>query len=221
MKKILFIVALAYMVACTPARVIETLPKGTTQIQGNFGGPMIEFAGLKIPIPATAIAVNHGITDKTTLSGGIHLTSLAFENYQIDLGVHHQLLKPNGKKPGITGSLQMNVFQSMYHKDFRLWPETQLAGYWKIKSSTVFIQPGAWWELSATKAFQEPQTNRWIPYISIGARFPHKSWNFGLDIRYMGMNLSNQDKIVYYATPFNKGASGVYLSATKTIKKKP
>jgi hypothetical protein len=36
----------------------------------------------------------------------------------------------------------------------------------------------------------------------------------------MGMNLENGGKVVYYATPFNNGAAGIYLSATKTLRKK-
>ena len=221
MKQFAILILIALSLGCTPTRVIEPLSKGETQIQGHFGGPIIEFAGLTIPIPNTTIAVNHGLTEKTTLSGGLHFTSMAFENWQIDLGVHHGFLTPSGKRPGLTGSLQINALKAMYHPDFRLWPETQLTAYWKVKKSTLFVSPGSWWELASTRAFGEPITNRWLPYVTIGARLPHHSWNFGLDFRYMGMNLENSGKVVYYATPFNKGAAGIYLSATKTIRKKP
>jgi len=207
--------------ACTPTRVIEPLAKGETQIQGHLGGPVINFAGLTIPIPSTSLAVNHGLNDKTTLSGGVHFTSMAFENWQVDLGIHRGLLAPKGKVPGLTGSLQFNAMKSMYQPDFRLWPETQLTAYWKVRKSTLFVSPGSWWVLSSTRAFNEPQNNRWLPYVTVGARLPKGSWNFGIDFRYMGMNLENGGKVVYYATPFNKGAAGIYLSATKTLRKKP
>ena len=207
-------------IGCTPTRVVEPLSKGETKIQGHFGGPIIEFAGLTIPIPSTSLAVQHGLNDKTTVSGGFHFTSMAFENLQVDLGIHRGFLTPSGKLPGLTGSLQFNALKAMYHPDFRLWPETQLTAYWKVKKSTLFVSPGSWWVMSSTRAFNEPQNNRWLPYLTVGARLPHHSWNFGLDFRYMGMNLENGGKVVYYATPFNKGAAGIYLSATKTLRKK-
>ncbi|MCX8486002.1 MAG: hypothetical protein ORN53_02285, partial [Crocinitomicaceae bacterium] len=84
---IFLIAVLAALASCAPALFVEPLKKGQQVITGNFGGPVAKIPGIgAIPIPFTAVGYGYGVTNKTTVFGNLHTTSLAFGIGQTDLG---------------------------------------------------------------------------------------------------------------------------------------
>lgn len=216
MKKIFFALTAAclalFQVSCSSVRVVETLPKGETRLQANFGGPLIHFAGTILPIPYTSLGVLHGVSDKLTLSGGLHLTALAYANAQIDLGAHYRLLEPSGWKPGLTGGLQVNGIASLRSGAFRFYPEPMLTAYWKVGKCRPYINAGGWVELNKYRSHDQLQPQSMMPYYSIGNSWIKNRHSWQADFRWYAPLHSNADMVVDYATPFAKGAWGLFVS---------
>jgi len=73
--KYVFLLAFAIS-ACAPAQFVEPIPKEHVNLTAALGGPLFDFAGTTIPMPLSSLAAGYGLTDNTTLFGGIHGTAL-------------------------------------------------------------------------------------------------------------------------------------------------
>ena len=110
---IFFIAVLVALASCAPARFVEPLKKGQQVITGNFGGPVAKIPGIgAIPIPFTAVGYGYGVSNKTTVFGNLHTTSLAFGIGQTDIGVSQSIWKND--KMGVSAQGTMNIFVDFY-----------------------------------------------------------------------------------------------------------
>ena len=88
--------------ACAPTHYVRPLAVGEKGISATFGGPFITNFGPPIPVPFTTLGFGYGWKEKTTVFGDFHPTAASFGVIQMDAGISHAFLKPNGAIPGIT-----------------------------------------------------------------------------------------------------------------------
>ncbi len=85
--KYLFIVGIGFTVfSCAPTRNVKPLQKNEQQVTGSFGGPIIQFGGLWIPIPYTSVAYSRGLSNELTAYAALHTTAALFGDLQIEAG---------------------------------------------------------------------------------------------------------------------------------------
>jgi len=236
---LLFLFAISILVSCAPARFVEPLKKGQQVITGNFGGPVAKIPGIgAIPIPFTAIGYGYGISNKTTVFGNLHTTSLAFGVGQTDFGVSQSLWKNN--QMGLSAQGTMNVLVDFYTGANRLWPQLDANYYFKYGKSFKkveyfegdaickieskrynFFYAGIsnWFDPYKTESQGRPNEQFWIPSIQLGHQWIRTKWSYQAELKLLAPNQSNQNIVVDYPSLLNNhGAMGLYFGITYHLK---
>ena len=122
MSKIPLLICLLLIIAsCSTSRFVRPLEKGQTATGFDLGGPVIDFADTKIPVPLSSLYIGHGLSNKLTVFGGLHTTALLFGTAQTDVGFTYALWKPGGKGFGLSLSPAANLMlgtRRRYFQDF-------------------------------------------------------------------------------------------------------
>jgi len=101
---------LAVSTACTATLPVRTLPARQTRWIGSVGGPVAPDHVMTKVIPYLTVGAMHGVTDRTTVSGSIHVLSAALGIAGVDVGVARRLGAQAGMRPEITGQVQLYAF---------------------------------------------------------------------------------------------------------------
>jgi hypothetical protein len=196
---------------CAPARYVKPLAKKEQAASFSFGGPLIGFAGASIPIPFTTLAYGRGLTERFTLYGGLHLTSLAFGNLQADLGGTYDVW--HNEKNGISGgiSLQTAVAPGK-SQTARLWPVAELNYYFQPGKKPSYLYAGlnAWFEMASKKSYGQEQPRHLIPNLQLGYTIVKEKNQHQFEIKYLGIGIPNVPGVVDYRGLGGKGSFGIY-----------
>ncbi len=204
--------------SCAPARFVEPLPRDHYAATASFGGPLITFDSLVIPMPLTSLAGGYGLTDKTTLFGGLHTTALLFKDLQLDLGALHQLSAQVGWQPAISVAPVANIVLAFRDNAFKVWPEADVNFYWHYLSgcgNLIYLSSQNWFELSGTRADGAPQTRHWLANIALGHTFDGENWQYVTELKYLEAGVPNLPGPADYHGISGNGAFGVYLALTR------
>ncbi|MCW3124108.1 MAG: hypothetical protein JWQ38_3600 [Flavipsychrobacter sp.] len=213
-----FVVLLAILFgSCAPARYVRPLAKGKTVATATFGGPLIKYSGMTIPVPLLGVAAAHGYKDDLTGFAGLHATSLFFGVLQIDAGVVKGLRKPDRWIPGISVSPVANLMLDKWAGKFSFFPQADVNAYWNYGKQNHYCYIGLsnWFDLHTTRAEGEPQTKHWLPVIQAGNVYVRKKMEYTLELKYIAPNYSSRDLVVPYIAPGQNGAIGLYIGVTR------
>lgn len=216
---IIFISILSFF-SCAPSRFVKPLKKGEKAINANFGGPLIGFAGTTIPIPFTSITYGHGLRNDITVFGGMHITSLAYGNFQTEIGMVKEFSKydsTNKFVPGFSVIPAFNIITDKWENNLKVWPELDLNAYWDINKGKHFIYAGMsnWFELSMQKAHNEKQENHWIFNPHVGISGQTGKWINNFELKFIAPSYSHQNVVVDFKSIGNNGAIGLYYCITR------
>lgn len=219
MRKFLYwSVLLAACFACAPSRVVRPLEKGDKVIGFNFGGPLIDFAGLTIPIPFTSFYGAYGLQEDLSLFGGVHATSMAYGVFQVDLGVTKGITESAGWKPGFSVSPAVHLFADRWEWNAKMYPELGLNAYWEYgeKTSKLFyLGMINWFELERSRAYGQEQRQWLIPNFQAGHTFQRPRMNYTVEVKYFNPFASNRDIVVNYRSFGETGAVGIMFSVAR------
>jgi len=183
----------------------------------SLGGPLVKLGKNTIPIPF--ITANYGYGIDSTLTGytSLNITSALYGNLQLELGATKQWIKQKKYIPGLSTALQFNLIYRNTDA-FKVYPQLDLNAFWEYGKRKNYFYIGAsnWFELSQKRTLGETQQNHWIFMPLIGHNFTGKKWDINLEAKIIAPNLSNENIVVDYWTPFkNRGAFGVYIGYTR------
>ena len=234
--KPIFLLILIGLASCAPARFVEPLKRGQQVITGNFGGPVAKIPGIgNIPIPYTAIGYGRGLTDKTTIFGNLHTTSLLFGIGQTDLGVSQSIWKND--QMGVSAQGSMNIMVDFYTGANRFWPQVDANYYFKYGKHSKPVQLDAmckieskhynffyaglsnWFDPYKTESQGRPNAQFWIPNVQLGHQWIRPKWSYQAELKMLAPNQSNQNIVVNYPSLLNnRGALGLYFGITYHLK---
>ncbi len=204
--------------ACAPTRFVEPLRKHERAVSANFGGPIIHFSGIVIPLPLSAINYGYGVDSNSTIFTSIHTTALAFGIFQNEWGINHQVLTQQSLRPAVSCNLVANTAIDKWEKQFKFWPQVDINTYWHLKNQHRLIYTGIsnWFELSKYRAHHELQPTHWIFNLQVGYRYTHDRWTYFIESKILAPTVSNQDLVVDFLKPWGqKGSTGIYLGILK------
>ena len=205
--------------SCAPTRFVRPLDRGRSAVTAHFGGPLAKFGGAVIPVPMTSLTFGHGFSDKFTGFAGLQTTSLAFRVLHTEIGGTLGLQKPNGWVPGISTSATAHMMIGLKEGAFRFYPEIDANLYWEYgKSETKnYVYSGITnvFELKSLRSYDIEQPHRWLPTLQVGNTFSRSKMDYTLEMKYLNMNVPNQDIVVDYLSPGKKGALGFYFGITR------
>lgn len=219
--------------SCGPTRFVEPLRKGQNAISATAGGPIISVPGIAtIPLPMSSITYGRGLTDDLTIYGSYFLTAAVFGTMQLELGTSIRLLEHSEKNWGVSAAPAFNFAFDRFEGNKKLWPQLDANFYWKynarsmrqddllnktvVKANNLYTGLGSWFELSATRAHDEPQKQRVIPMLHVGHDWNWKSWGLKTELKFIAPFTLNENIVVNYQSVFgNYGATGFYFGFTK------
>jgi len=217
------LILLLFFISCAPARFVEPLQKKQISIGGNFGGPIIDFAGAPIPVPLSSIEAGYGLDSNLTVFTGIHSTALIFNNFQIDAGLTYKLLNQKKYIPNLSVSPSFNFIADINDKKTKFWPILDINAYWNYGKRNNYFYTGFnnMFELSKTMANEQNQIQPWIFSPQIGHIVKGKSnqWQFLFEIKFLAPNQINTYSFVpYKSLTGQRGATGIYFGFRKIIR---
>ncbi|MGZ3899180.1 MAG: hypothetical protein ACXVNM_00040 [Bacteroidia bacterium] len=205
---------LFFICGCSPTQLVKPLKKSEQAAAFTFGGPLIKFAGAPIPMPFSTVGYNYGVTDKFTAYANLHTTSLVFGNLQATVGGLFSLYEKENKF-GVTASPAIQTaFNIRNMTGFRIWPSLDANFYYHIKEKPSFAYAGAnsWFELSQTRAHDQPQPRHVLPNLHAGYMVVKTKWQHQFELKYLGIGIPNLPGVVDYIGISHKGALGIYYS---------
>jgi hypothetical protein len=205
--------------SCAPTRIIKPLQKGEKTIGGTFGGPLINFAGAVIPMPYTSVWGAYGVDSNATAWVGLHTTSLAFADLQMDFGFTKNIYASKVNYiPNISLSPSLNFLHSFRDAEGRLYPEIDLNFYWDKPKHLYYISSSNWFILSSKKAHNETITQHWLPTFNSGVMFKRPKTTYQLELRYLAPFNKNNSVVEYFNPLGSYGAWGIYFGINFKIK---
>lgn len=216
-----YLILILLISSCNVTRVVKPLEKGEQRISGNFGGVGVDFRGLPIPVPLTAVNYQKGIDTNVTFTAGIHTTSALFGVFQTDLGLGIGAYKSASEKFGVSISPLLNVLYDIHENNLRLYPQLDATSWWKYseKPHMFYGSFGTWIELQKAKAHLQVQDNELMPFITVGHQFIGEKWDVQLELKYVGFQHDNRSLVPDYIGPSHYGAAGFFIGVGRRLVK--
>lgn len=222
------------LLSCGPSRFVEPLQRGQRAISASLGGPMINVPDVApIPLPMTSITYGQGILEGTTVYGSWFSTAAIFGTIQFDAGVTQRVWK-NDKNMGISVSPGFNLATDVFEWNTKFWPQLDANFYWKYNvkmrsqddvvrghrhvPNLLYAGLGSWYELSGTRAHDEPQPTRILPNVQIGHDYNWSRWSFKTELKIIAPFSSNENIVTDYISILGDfGATGIYFGLTRNF----
>lgn len=211
-----------FLASCSVQRVVKPLSEKQVQVQATLGGPLIGFSGTTIPTPLSSLGIAYGLNANISLFGGIHTTSLAYQDLQLDIGITHGFMEANGWKPGISGSFSLNPILDFRDNNFRIYPQLDLNVYWDYADKHfMYLGTTNWIEMRNALAHGFEQDKHWLSGIQFGNTFNTDKWAFTIESKWLAPTRNTESLIVDYKTYSvggeKKGAVGLYLGIARSF----
>jgi hypothetical protein len=232
--QLVFLFTLGIVISsCGPTRFVEPLRKGQNAISATAGGPIVNVPGIAtLPLPMSSITYGRGVTNDITVYGSYFLTAAVFGTVQLEFGTSLRLVEHSEKNWGVSAAPAFNFAFDRFEGNAKLWPQIDANFYWKynarsmrqddllnktvVKANNLYTGFGSWFELSSTRAHDEPQKHRIIPMFHLGHDWNWKSWGLKTELKLIAPYISNENIVVDYRSVFgNYGATGFYFGFTK------
>lgn len=221
MKKCIPLLLMLYLLvlsACNSTRIVKPLAKKQVAVGLDFGGPIMDFAGTKIPVPFSSIAVGYGIDSNLTAFGGVNITSAIFGTIQWDLGILGEVIRPQkGYIPGLSIGASTQMMVDVFEANFRLYPVVDVNLYWNYLPKYqhyFYVNWGSWfdfWDRTQGRA----NSKVYYPSFSLGHTFENKKMRYTIEGKYITPGIENGGTPVKFNGVGGQGAWGVYLSVTR------
>ena len=204
--------------SCSTTRLVKPLEKKQWAAGFDFGGPLIDFAGAKIPIPFTSFTGAYGIDTGFTAFGSLHTTALAAGVFQLELGVVKDILpKREGRKFNISVA---GITHFMARQEFRFYPEIDINAYWQYsqkRKNFAYFSVANWFDFTRFGAHGVRNQELYIPNFGVGHTFVTKKMRYSLEARWLAPFSSNQNIVVGFNGIGQQGAVGIYFSMYRSF----
>ena len=239
MRRTLFLALISTLcvAACAPQHFVRPITADTYEVSAGLGGPIINFAGTKIPMPFLEINAGYGVTKNTTAFAGLNATSLLYGTAQLDLGATTAVIGSTKEVWQLTATPAANLAIGLREGAVKVWPELDVNLVWsyeveprpagEIENDDLRLQkpPGDyaylgivnWFELASTRHHGEPQPTHWIPSVALGHCWIGKDWRYTIEGKYLAPFTQNTPNPVEYNGLGGNGSFGIYLGLGRKL----
>lgn len=212
----LLIFSAIILCSCSSSRFVKPLDDGQQVLTAGFGGPLITFSGMPIPVPLTNICYARGFAQQFTAFGSLHTTSLLFGIGHIEVGALKGIIKNDGWKPGVSVSTSFQYLLDKWEWNSRFYPQFDANIYWTYgkRNNLIYVGSNNLFDFNGTHPDGQQQLNLWFPGFQIGHTFERPKSSYQIELKYLAMNVSNQNLVVDYVgkSSMYNGAFGVYFT---------
>ena len=219
-RNLLFSLSIILLSACTGSRIVQPLNQSQWQLSASFGGPVLEDSNQNTRIvPLSAVSLAYGLRQNLTAYAGWHTGSYLNDINHVDLGYTQELLQPFAFRPGITYSLQANLFSQQGLENFRFYPQLDINAYWILANKDfTYVGVTNWFETNTVKAHHQRQTKFWFPALQAGYSKNLGKYSATVEAKYILPFDQEQKQFVDFLNFNDRGAIGIYFSVARTFK---
>lgn len=217
--KYLMYFGILLLFSCSGTRQVIPLKAKEHNLAASLGGPIFKFSGLVIPMPLSSVAWSYGLNDKYTSTAALHTTSLLFGVVHIEGSVLTRVYLSPCTRSGITISPGFHAMTDIWEGNFSFYPFADFMFYrtYGERKNMFFAGPSLMFDTRSQKAFEVKNKNRIIPWFSAGYKWNWPKLSYSVELKYLNFTRSNQNLVVEYIAPGNKGALGIYFGISKTF----
>lgn len=166
----------------------------------------------------TAFYTAYGVSDKITLTGGLHTTSLAFENLQLDAGVLYEVRDAEGWIPGLSVSSMLNYTYGFSTGENRLGHQVDFHLFWNSGEKSMAYAGSSFYLDFYPEASQPAHRfkNIW-PTINLGYNRGNQKWNFGAEYKILAPGRENRDGVIDFIEILPGMTSGLYFTVSRKL----
>lgn len=212
---ILFAFYLLGTTSCNSTRIVRPLAKKEVAVGIDFGGPIIDFKSLKIPVPFSSVTAAYGIDSTFTAFGSVYITSAIFGTVHWDMGVVKEILKPQkGYIPGLSVGLNTQMMVDVFKGNFRVYPILDVNLYWQYLPKHrhyFYLNWGSWFDFW-DRAHGQVNTNIYYPSVALGHTFENKKMRYTLEVKMIAPNIGNGGTPLKFNGTEGQGSWGAYIS---------
>jgi hypothetical protein len=211
MQRIIYFYAiLLVFTTCTSTRFVKPLNKGQKAVFGNFGGPLIKFSGMPMPIPFANVGLGYGLHNRMSLYSSIDVTSALFGVWHHEIGMSAQVYK---FKNELAMSVQpgLHVFQNLQTWNaFKMYPVMDFTIYKELlQKHLLWYCNGRFW----FNAYQNIENQNAITSgIHIGIQKYTIRWGHQFELGITAPGIPNTPNIVDFIGIQKKGALVVHYA---------
>lgn len=211
----LLLLVLFLALQCAPSRFVKPLEKDEWAIGVNAGGPAIQLFDTTLPIPFSAIYAGYGYTDRLTIYGGVHTTSLLYKTLQLEGGATYLVSDMQVLLPGFSVNGGLQGMMDLREYETRVYPN--LAGnlFYDYTYGRFYGGMEQWFDLYPTAVPDGSQYNFWVPSFFVGQTIKLKKWELTFEYKNLAPFSWNKGHVVRYARRGDRGANGFYLGIQK------
>lgn len=198
---------------CGVTQPVRPIEEGTTQLAASFGGPIIPFAGIAIPVPYLNIGALYGYKPNMSLYGNVHVTTMLFKNVGLDAGFAARLLPEKGIRPEVTVNGRGYFFwDAIRGSTMRFYPMGTVTGSYATGENSLFY-------FGADNLYQFTTADLFVsPFV--GYSFPLTEQTImQIETKWMAMNHDTRHGIFEgSASVAGKGNIGIFFGIQYEMK---
>ena len=196
--------------SCTATRVVKPLEKKEAQVGFDYGGPYVN-DGM---VPLMSVHGAYGVSNRLSAFGGLHVTTLAFQALQLDIGASYGVSKQDGLIPGVSFNGVLNPVISLRDGQSRIYPEFTPNAYWELgRTQLVHLGFTNWFDLYSSQNDIEKGTLM-HPSLNLGYRASIRRFVLAAEFKWLSFNQELKIPQATINTLNGKGGYGVYFSAS-------
>ena len=205
--------------SCAPTRYAVPLEKGEQRIGLSFGGPLIKFAGVYMPIPYSSLSYAQGMDEKNTLGVAFHTTASAFGVMHLELNWIHGWREATESSLGYSTALSLNNFFDLNEERFLVYPQLDINAWKNIGSRDNKLYFGLmnWFSTSQAENVEQAATSIWLPAVQVGVEFHKEKWVTSLEGKYFAPWRKSNNLPVDYQGIAGYGVPGIYVNLARRL----
>ena len=136
-SRLILVLSLPVATACGVSRGVRPIGEGNGAIAVSAGGPVVDYIGVKLPLPLTTVGGVYGVSDRIDVHGGLHGTTPAlFGLWGFELGAGALVLdQKHPAAPALMVDVNLNAFTGNLgdgdpQGGLRVFPEADLRASW-------------------------------------------------------------------------------------------
>lgn len=204
---------------CAAHTSIEPLGQGNVKADLSLGGPVVAAFNTHLPIPYAALGMVYGLKDNINIDGNLHLTSLPYGIFGLDLGTAYFPVLNDGLVPTVGIHPQALTFISMksdVESRMRIYPTISATAAWHLGHEVIYT--GADYTYPFTRADYDNEAPHSVLSPFLGYRTDlGKSFRFTTELKWQGVNVRTNQMAVDYTKPGGYGAIGILFAVERSF----
>lgn len=206
--------------SCAPVRTVIPLEKGHSHVSVSAGGPLVRFSGVIIPLPLSSVCFSYGLKQRMTTNVALHTTSLMFGNLHLEGSATILAFKTESENSGF--SLTPGSYALFrYNETPFILPFTDFHFFHKLNDKAlVYVGYSHFLDVQHPHMTFSSISRWYVPSVQIGHIFQRNNLSFQVEIRYQHFLRSNENIVVNYISPSNRGALALHLGCGIPLQRK-